>query len=763
MIFSLAAAASWLLPLATIVPGLALVKRWTIGNVVLAVLLGLSMGVVGTYFLALLNISVVWYLLIAIIVTITGVWMNWRGEGTGKILKPVIITGIIFIAVYSVLGLLFCDYQQALPTGDSQKAIFWAQRVNGLQSLPDYQISVAQLNRDPVDFFTPGLHTLVALYDKLSANIYWTTGFFALALASVLLLLTAVLAIALFPSGGILVAVLSSLFVLSNIRFWRYVGEPGYHLQNLLGEVLLFGFIYSLVVLTRRWNWLAAGVSVATVIALTVSHQFSAFIAAFVALPVAVSLVYGRFSALNRSRPYLIMVTVIAVVAGALLGVSLDLHTKIPHIFTWQPHLLSFTPSLWNYFRIMGLVWMSLVAGGLGLLVAQLLRHRSKTNIVFLLTLLIIIALSQGPRLGVDIPPVRALFYLVVPGSIAAAYFVTSVWRALQSNRMTARWFVMGVVVIYLSFSLLPPVTRAAYPSHAVRTNSTLTPSFVSLIEFLKQQPESLAVITDDYNRRSTSWLLLSGKPLFSRTATDVAQTMEEAKQSELRRQLYIKQLDFEKIYSLGSQPLITSLLAKHNANWVTGIRGSSEKAFRANPALRVAYEAEDATLFSVNQDYVVDGIDASISTWLLKTGTLANDIGDDEDTYEHLPASIRSPRLSEPVTSSGSTYRSTTSPLIPLHFNIGQYVANLWGVKDNVITGGSLDLLLLCKSDANNLSLTTPDGGTVPFSCDGTKIRIDPSAALLNQKGFITIIINNPNERAVDIDLVALGLASVP
>ena len=76
---------------------------------------------------------------------------------------------------------------------------------------------------------------------------------------------------------------------------------------------------------------------------------------------------------------------------------------------------------------------------------------------------------------------------------------------------------------------------------------------------------------------------------------------MNEARQSEIRNRLYLKQLDFEKMYSLGSKPYINQLAAANNINWISGVEKSSQDAFQHNPVLTEEVRGKDSVVYSIS------------------------------------------------------------------------------------------------------------------------------------------------------------------
>lgn len=680
--------------------------------------------------------------------------------------RSVMITPLRVVAagvlLYGLLAVPFFVWHRGLPTGDSQKAFFWASEVVRTNQLPHYELAPLLLNRDPVDFYTPALHTLTALLLTISPAPLLAVGLWSIALGVAVALLAAALARMVYPQlpAHVLIG-LTILFLLTHFRFLRYLREPGYHYQNIVGEVLLFGALLLGLSLVKRWRWPDAVLLGLTLVTLFFSHQFSAFLGAFALLPVALAvigrLVYRHRLTLQHLLPLGI---VLLIVTGG--GVMLGLHEKIPHLFTAQPHLLTETPTWFDYPILLGSPWLWFGVGGLVVSAWWAYQTRSATLAAFTGSTLVLLLLSQGPRLFIDIPPVRALLYAVMPLSITGAALVTVIWQRLTAavHSPRGRRLVGALLVGVVTLVAVPGVLRAYQLSHQVRTNSTLTVGQVVLAETLSQQ-SSGGVLVDDYNRRSSSWLVLGQKPMYTRIAADLQRQMNEAHQSTLRYDLYVHQLDYEKIFSLGSLPLIHELMERHDIAWVTGIRGTSASAFQHNRSLRVLAEQDDITLFTPVSGIAgcTAGVPADLTPWLLRTSTLANDIGDDEDTFEHLPVSVRSARLSEPATDGVCTYRTTRAPLIPLRFNVRDYVRVLWSPTQSAASETALELLITEVGSPAPLTVRTSTGERFPLPASGV-LQLPATVVPYEADGFITLLLENPQGRDVRIDLVALGLA---
>lgn len=748
-----------------IIPGLALVPRpknfsQTLPAAARVILWSISLLTLGSLFAVIIRLPLYFVAIIALLATILA---RRRQPFSRSALWYALAVIICFLLLYAAFSVPFLLYHDGLPTGDSQKTIIWASKIlqnqdlaTSRSGLPDYSEAKQLLNRDPVDFYTPGLHALTALVMRLAPYQLTAVGFLAIAFSLAAVLIGVAVAYEVFPKKTHISFILLVVwFILTHFRFLRYLREPGYHLQNVAGEVLLFGLLFLAITLLKKWNRRDAVLAFLAAISLVLTHQFSAFLAIFLLLPAVVIFIMRRQPA--------IPLVIISLLLLFSLGFIFNLQQKVPHIFTTTPHLLGLTPDLTDYPRALGVVWF---LAGLGGLILLLLKNRKRTAATppvaaFILGALLLLALSQGPRLGIDIPPVRALFFSIIPLSITAAYLIFRLINYIKKIASPLTRLISYLILIILVIFPAGRGTAKAFTlSHTISINSTLTAGQLTLIDYLANQ-DTGAVLIDDYNRRSASWLVLSGHPMFTRLAADLATQMDESRQSPERYNLYLKQLDFEKIFALASQPGINELMAKHNIRWLTGIEKTSHTGFQHNPALIEATRADDIILYKTVEAPDTQK-DPSLSPWLLRASTLANDIGDQEDTFEHLPASLRSTRLSEPQFDGERTYRTTTAPLIPLSFNIGDYVRVLWDKEKTGRPDTSLELSVRATS-RHPLQIITPAGTKLPLPPDGTAVKIDARDVPFDDHGFITIIIDNPGQQPVAIDLIALGLARTP
>jgi hypothetical protein len=230
----------------------------------------------------------------------------------------------------------------------------------------------------------------------------------------------------------------------------------------------------------------------------------------------------------------------------SLAALPFGLYSKLPHLFTADPHLAAYTLPLSRYPVTMGPVWFVLGIAGLVLMSVHAYKNKHTPRWAFILGTGMLLLLSQGPRLFIDIPPVRALLYAIVPLSICAAYFVMHLrYYVVRTHSGFARAVFLGGLAVLVIVPAVSATTRAfATSNHAVASNSTLLPEQLHLAEFLAAQEGSGGVVVDDYNRRSASWLALSGKPMFTRVGAEIQRQMDEAHQSPVRMEIYLRQLE---------------------------------------------------------------------------------------------------------------------------------------------------------------------------------------------------------------------------
>lgn len=628
-------------------------------------------------------------------------------------------TTLLVAATVVVLALPLRTVQQDLPTGDVQKSIFWGQRILETKKLPTYREAL-RFNRDPVDFATPGLHALTAAVIALSGDPFRGPAWFSFVAGILLAGLASALAAQL-SSFNPQLSTLAFVFAATNIRFLRYVLAPGYHYQNLIGELLfLLAFLFLIQAVGGRAGTHLVALAGLSAVTLPLVHQFTAFLA-LLTLPV----VFAFLAVKYRREVSSILATlppakrrVLFIVAGIVILAAFEgfargpLLEKLPQLFTVTPHLQAYVIHLSAIPFLLGVPFFLLGAVGSFIAVVSMLRRELEWRWVLLLLWVgLLLALSQGARWVIDIPSARTLFYVATPLAALAALAAFSAVERIAALWPRAKHLLVPVA---LSLLLAPTAgaslnTRLQNIDHGLQTNSTLTRPTLELIEWLSKNPPRCeskaaapcadAILVDDWNQRRTTWALLSSYRMLTRVGSDLAVIAREAGQSDQRRTQYEALLDFEKIYSLGNSPVISPLLERHGIALLVGVNNLSRDVFANNPALKIVYQNEEVTVFAQRREQTqgqhANATAAEDIQHLLDRTTLANDVGDAEDVFARLPVSVLAPQISAAQQTPEMTFREIQSAVSSIGLNVGSYVPNLWDANGDRVLDAPVELMI--------------------------------------------------------------------
>lgn len=713
-------------------------------------------------------------------------------------------TSAIVLLTISVLLLPFLTVQNGLPTGDVQQAIFWGTRVAASARLPDYTEAV-RLNRDPGDFATPALHTLTAAVMRLTGDPLRGPAWFAFLSALFLAGLAGALANLLAPRYQSFLPTLAFLLAATNARALRYTAAPGYHYQNIFGELfLLAGFFGLLAAVGGRGNQRALLLTAAAMVLLPVTHQFSTFLAALF-FPLIFLLLVVRYRAevagilehrLRKFRRGILgSVFLGAVVLTALAVQSPFVSHTLGKLVTTAPHLRNLLIPLPEIPELLGIPFVVLGGGGALLAVFAVRRRELEWRWSLLLVWIgLVLLVSQGPQWFLDIPSARTVFYLATPLAVVAA---VAVLRTRES--IGAHWPRSAPVLVPATLALMlaptvgiplnaalqgldaPTSGIAGLTNHRHPRNTTLTPETLALLDFLNQHPPICSGSAHDDSatpapcadallvtpRRGT-WTLLSPYRMFARVGSDIAVTAGEIQQSAQRREQYETLLDFEKIVTFGSSPVIRPLLERHRIALLLGKNGLTTEVFRQNPLLEPVFATAEVTLFRIREDTDVpyeSGADPD-AEFLLSRTTLVNDIGDPEDALEHLPLPVFAPHMSDPQEMSGRTVREFRSREIRVQLNVGRYLPSLWDGNGDRVADQPVELLLRALPNGARGRIFVGDTPIQTFALPRSgsphtlRAAIPVSALSLNDAGELTVRIVL-DDGALLLDLVAAGFSS--
>jgi hypothetical protein len=673
---------------------------------------------------------------------------------------------VLWLSTIIFLSLPFLTVHQGLPTGDVQKALFWAQEVSEHHRTPLYR-EATKLNRDPTDFVTPGLHTLTAAVGILSQDALRGSAWFSFMASIILAGLAA--ALAAYGTHHAAAPILAFLFAALNLRFLRYAFSPGYHYQNLLGEILLLLALVALVGILERTAaahaekpyplFLLGG---ASVLATALVHQFTAFLSVFLFGGVLLAALLKKRNDLRLWwRRDALRVLFLALGIGTLLALS-PLPKKLPDVFTTTPHL---TSVLIPPAAIPALLGKSLVLFGIA---GMVVSRYSFTLVLLAVWTVLILLLSQGPRFFLDIPSARTLFYATTPLAVFTALLIT---RGHEVLHQTFPRFGGVLALLTLTLALAPLGQTAAAQlgevSHASRVNASLTEETIQLLEFLRSQPVAPGedgLLIDDWNRRRLTWTILSPYRMLTRVGGDLRVIADESTQSALRKTLYDAHLDFEKIFMIGNSPIILPLLQKHGIALIGTANGLTDDVFSSNPLFREVFRTNDGTLFR-RQDDASPTTKDPFEPFLLSPTTLVNDVGDHEDILPHTAISIASTRISKPEVREGRTVRVMESEESVLRVNVETYVKPLWDEDGDKRIQHPLRLLLRAEARSAQATISALGVrlGTVRASPGGgftdTVINIPRGTLMTDDEGFVALTVAGARG-PLTLDLVALGIS---
>lgn len=688
------------------------------------------------------------------------------------IVRPSKRFAFLYLLIVLFLTLPLFSIHHQLPTGDVQKAIYWANDILQNNRLPDYQNSV-DLNRDPSDFLTPGLHALTAAIIKIGGDGFYSTAWFSF-WAGIILACLAVTITALIGKEE-KTQILVFFFAATNIRFLRYVFYPGYHYQNLIGEILLIAAFYLFLFGIDKWksdrkkNKLLApfGGALFCLLLLPLVHQFTAFLAAFAGVAIIIALLIilrrniGSFIKTNWK------ITTIAGVVGLLSIIVVIFFSPLTHklvaLFNFHPHLKPFTISLLDYPATFGVTFFLLGLSGL-ITVYCFSENRKNISRILLATFaLVFLLLSQGANLFVDIPSARTLFYACIPLAIFAGIFLAEI-IAIGKNKIGRSSFIILAITIAISTHANATIQQLAATNHSTRVNASLTSDTLDMLAFLKNFPadKKTNFLVDDWNRRRLTWGILSPLNMVARIGGDFGVIGKESGQSALRKRLYDTGLDYEKIFMLGNNPIVANLLEKHNIKLIGTAADASADTFKYNPYLSSVYTNTETTIYAFQPPPAGTPKDSE-ADFLLRPGTIANELGDSEDTQAYSAVSVNATRLTDPIYRNDRTLREIQSADGTIRLNVGTYVGPLW---DPTNTGKiNLPLKLLIRLQENGVTALLYSNGQEVANLEteknnkySDKAFIIPAGTLsYNNKGFIELKLVIKHGPLV-LDLVAVG-----
>jgi hypothetical protein len=743
-----------------------------VGFLALSGALGTAWSILLTFILAFLHVPFS-FITLGIVSILPAVFCIIHGPSRSRLIYttknlPIFSwkSTLLYLLTIVLLAQPFFFVHNQLPTGDIQKAIYWGNNVLETGKLPNYS-TAASLNRDPADFSTPALHTLTAAIIKLSGNQYTGPAWFSFVLGMILAGLSITIT-SLFTSNRN-TQLLSLLFASLNIRFLRYVLYPGYHYQNLVGELLLIlGFTLFLLFIKNRKGEKKETIPLlfsCFIILLLIPfvHQFTAFLTVFVSVAVIIiALIFYRSKLKNLfilNKKVSSSVLLLFLALTIILLFFSPLSQKLSVLFTFHPHLKPFAITITEYPSFFGSIIFFLGISGIIFFLFNQKKYSNKLPLFFLLTYAILfLFLGQGNFFFIDIPSARTLFFAALPLAVLAGLFVGNVVGKKSV-------FAAIVLVTVLALQANSASQQIIAVSHTPRVNATLTKETTNMIAFLnsfEKKGDFNNFLIDDWNRRRLTWGILSNFNMVTRIGGDLKTIGDEAKQSALRKSLYETNLDYEKIFMLGNSPVIGDLLRKYKIGLIGAAEEATSNNFKYNPLLGMAYGDSDTTIFSFNLTETVEQTDKE-TEFLLQPQTIANDVGDDEDIAPYSPISILATRISDPIFRDDRTYREIQSADGIIRLNVGTYVLPFWDSEGKTIIQKPVRLLLRIKNNGAGARMFFDNKKITNFETSKNGefkdiiVDIPENTLSYNDKGFIDLKLQIQHGPLV-IDLIAAG-----
>lgn len=739
---------------------------WTTFYSYLAAFVGLSLSLYTTIILSLIPLAI----------TLIAPLPRRRFFATSRRIKlPQKKTIFLSILIIFFLAIPLLTTHRQLPTGDIQKSIFWAQEIADSGHLPNYQLSTS-LNRDPSDFTTPALHSLTSTIISLNKNNFFAALSWFSFFCGIILALQAS-SIASFFSNKERVQFLAFFFAATNIRFLRFVFYPGYHYQNLIGEIFLVTVLYFFLISLQTWNNTKNLKMVVLpffglffpLLLLPFTHQFTAFLGILIALTLLATLaIYGRKNIIILFKTNRKKLTLFGTVFLLLLAVTVffsPLTKKLSALFNFHPHLKPFTISLFDYPTTLGVTFFLLGLGGLIYILFLAKKRRNIYTTVTAVYCLLILFLGQGSKLFIDIPSARTLFYASLPLAIFAAVFLSKIiW--LGKRGVGAAIFSVLTISLATATHLNTTAQQLLVTNHSTRVNASLTQESLDFLSFLKSSNNANTktnLLIDDWNRRRLTWGILSPHNMLTRIGGDFGVIADESKQSDLRKSIYDNGLKYEKIFMLGNNPIVANLLAEQNISLIATAPDISASTFAHNPYLVPVFTNSETTVYKFSPTDDKDPDDTE-ENFLLEEATVANDVGDNEDTQAYTPLSLYATRISDPIFRSERSLREIQSVDGGIKINVEGYIAPLWDRDGNKTIDVPLKLLLRVQGNGSETTIKNNEKELTTFNTLKNEKFADidiyiPSGKLsYDKKGFIDLKLNIKHGPLI-IDLIAVGI----
>ena len=370
----------------------------------------------------------------------------------------ILLAGLTFL-----VRLIPAIAQGFAPAGDSYMAVLWSRIIDKTGSIPDY-VAIAEYWGKPGDiYFTPNLHILLEITHLL-------TGL-SLAHSVILLSLLAgcIIPILLFAIARLKNTKLAIIvFLLASAglgRSLRYFTEPGYHFQNLFGDLIIVFLVYLFFTFLQHLKKaqdnkrlvLYLALTLLTVNSLLFYHQLSSFIGLII---LGMIFLVSLSDRLVRQKVLRWRSIVVFLLAGSFFVVALLFTGYESTVFQLfgkvevGDDLYKLMRSWELYPQLLGNDFV-VYAGMLGLIIllgrlVYLIKNKKPYlfEIIILAWLLVPLILSKAPLLYIKLMPMRFFWYIGYPLVIVAAYGLYYLIKQI-------RWKIVIVPLLIATFLVI--------------------------------------------------------------------------------------------------------------------------------------------------------------------------------------------------------------------------------------------------------------------------------------------------------------------
>lgn len=734
--------------------------------------------------------------------------INWfRGFYKRKSLREVLSITFKRVKANSLLVLViaFAILIKAYPLyyfnnfaeSESAKAIFWAKQIMTTHAIPDYQKVPSGFS--DVDFDTPGLHIFVAsiglLSDSPLVSIVGVITVIESLAASFL-----IYSVAFKLTGNKAISTLTLLFFSAALPFMRYTNLPGYHFQNLFGEVLIFLTIYLILHILDGKN---LGISISlfslSLFSLLTVHKLSAYSMLFL----LVVMLFPIMALRGRKTLNLVTRHVIVTVSSLVLILLLVFYTLLTIM---RPTLNAFlyggvgrigltpsylqSPSLNDYINTFGAYYVLLSFTGVLICAFYSVKAKEKRfyNIFLLAWFLGVLTMSQGPNLYLYIAPWRSMYYLSAPFAILASIGVCTILAA--SSKQVRRFISLKAWPKYLGICILLMVLLASCFATSLAIFASYD-SLVKTIEFGENSPRSGMmnsevhdilrwlehntqlddrILVDYWGSSRLEWMFASGRFISFRVGPFIRSYLQDYLRSphlEERQSLYVHELNFEKIFMMGNSKIAAYLFDNYDFKYLVANR-TSETAFSNNTYFSQVYRTANYIVYEFpnTPSPILD----SNETIVAKPDTLANKLGDQNDFLESSEAYINSSSRWRIIYLNGTNARVNNKGAAYISFNLEDYVQEIWDENDDGIPDENLTFMMRVYDNHFQFSFYTRNGsewylGAIPSTLKGNgsgawkvvSFRIDSRLVTIDAGKISFLMQVDDRKGPVMIDWIAL------